>query len=86
MQVVTNASTKFYEDITQMNPQSGQNAQGMQQKVQAVDTLDALLGADAANGALTAWGDKNGDQLTAKVVVFRPRQQRTQATATPATQ
>ena len=85
-QVVTNAGTKLYADVTMINLQAGQNTQGMQQKVQPVDTLDKLLGADAANGTLSAWGDKNGDQLVAKVVVYRPRQQRPQTTPTPATQ
>ncbi len=76
-EVVTNSSTKFYKDVTQYNFQPGQNnssnTTGMQQKVEAAQSLDDLLGADATNGTLTVWGTKNGARLVASVVVYRAR-------------
>ncbi|HEY3342211.1 MAG TPA: hypothetical protein VGK81_09345 [Anaerolineae bacterium] len=78
-EVLTNSSTKLYKDVTPINFQRGQNngnsnTTGIQQQVQAVNTLDDLFGTDTANGTVTVWGTKNGEQLTATVVVYRPRQ------------
>ena len=88
-EVVTNSSTKLYKDVTQYNFQPGQNNAnnntGMQQKVEAAKSLDDLLGTDATNGTLTVWGTKNGDQLVASVVVYRPRVS-PQAAQTPSVQ
>ena len=76
-EVVTNSSTKLYKDVTQYNLQPGQNGSnnntGVQQKVEAVQSLDDLLGTEATSGTLTVWGTKNGDQLVASVVVYRVR-------------
>jgi hypothetical protein len=87
--VLTNSSTKLYKDVTQYNFQPGQNNAnnntGMQQKVEAAKSLDDLLGTDATNGTLTVWGTKNGDQLVASVVVYRPRVS-PQAAQTPSVQ
>ena len=80
--VVTNEKTKLYQDVTQFNTQDAQNNQSMQQKVKLVDSLDVLLGADASNGTVSAWGQKNADgQLVANTIVFRPRQLRPTPTA-----
>ena len=74
-EVVTNSNTKLYKDVTQFNFQPGnQNTTGVQEKVQPVDTLDNLLGSDANFGTVRVWGTKNGDQMVAIVVVYRPRQ------------
>jgi hypothetical protein len=88
-EVVTNSDTKLYKDVTEYNFQAGQannaNNAGVQQKVEAVSSLDDLLGADATNGTLSIWGTKNGDQLVASVVLYRPRVTR-QGTPTPSGQ
>ncbi len=84
VEVITDSNTKFYKDVTMMNFQGGagngvNGASGstnapVQQQVQSVNTLDDLLGGDTSNGVMTVWGTKNGDQITASVVVYRPRQ------------
>jgi hypothetical protein len=89
-EVITTSSTKLYKDVTQNTFQRGQNntngnTSGIQQKVQAASSLDDLLGTDAANGTMTVWGTKTGEQVTATVVVYRPRQANA-ATPTPSGQ
>jgi len=79
VQVTVNGDTQYYQDVTFANL-NGQPPSGtIQQKVEK-GSLDAL----AANERVTVWGDKNGDQITAKVIVFsqfrggRPQQQQPQ--------
>ena len=65
-EIVTDSNTKLYKDVTQYNFQPGQNNNanntGIQQKVEAVTSLDDLLGQDSTYGSLTVWGTKNGEQ------------------------
>jgi hypothetical protein len=76
-EIVTNSNTKLYKDVTQYNFQQGQNNNanntGIQQKVEAVTSLDDLLGQESTYGSLTVWGTKNGEQIVASVVVYRAR-------------
>jgi hypothetical protein len=79
VQVTVNADTQYYQDVTFANL-NGQPPSGtIQQKVEK-SSLDAL----AASERVTVWGDKNGDQVIAKVIVFsqfrggRPQQQQPQ--------
>ena len=79
VQVTVNGDTQYYQDVTFANL-NGQPPSGtIQQKVEK-SSLDAL----AANERVTVWGDKNGDQIIAKVIVFaqfrsgRPQQQQPQ--------
>lgn len=79
VQVTVTADTQYYQDVTFANL-NGQRPSGtLQQKVEK-SSLDALT----ANERVTVWGDQNGDQITAKVIVFsqfrggRPQQQQPQ--------
>jgi hypothetical protein len=79
VQVMVTGDTQYYQDVTFANL-NGQPPSGtIQQKVEK-SNLDALT----ANERVTVWGDKNGDQITAKVIVFsqfrggRPQQQQPQ--------
>jgi hypothetical protein len=76
VQVTVTGDTQYYQDVTFTNL-NGQPPSGtIQQKVEK-SSLDAL----ADNERVTVWGDKNGDQIIAKVIVFsqfrggRPPQQ-----------
>jgi hypothetical protein len=76
VQVTVNGDTQFYQDVT-FASLDGQPPSGtIQQKVEK-SSLSAL----ADNERVTVWGDKNGDQIVAKVIVFsqfrggRPQQQ-----------
>ncbi len=64
-QVIVNSDTQYYQDVTFANL-NGQPPSGtIQQKVQQ-GSLSAITG----NERLTVWGDVNGDQITAKVIVY----------------
>ncbi len=62
--VVTN-DTVFYHDVTRMNLNEGAPSGTIQQTLEA-GSLDAIN----PNSRITVWGDQNGQQLTAKVVVY----------------
>jgi hypothetical protein len=63
--VIVNSDTTLYHDVTQMNF-SGQPPSGpIQQKVEP-GSLDGIN----VNSRVTVWGDQNGNQLTAKVLVY----------------
>ena len=63
--VTVTSDTVVYQDVTFANL-NGQRPSGtIQQKVEQ-SSLDALTG----NERVTIWGDQNGDQITAKVIVY----------------
>ncbi len=63
--VTVTSDTVVYQDVT-MASLNGQRPSGtIQQKVEK-SSLDALTG----NERVTVWGDQNGDQITAKVIVY----------------
>ena len=65
IQVIVNGDTQYYQDVTFANL-NGQPPSGtIQQKVEK-GSLSALTG----NERVTVWGDQNGDQITAKVIVY----------------
>lgn len=64
--VTVGSDTVVYQDVTFASLNGQQPPSGtIQQKVEK-STLDAL----PANARVTVWGDQNGDQVTAKVIVF----------------
>lgn len=66
IQVIVNGDTQYYQDVTFANLNNGQPPSGaIQQKVEK-GSLAALTG----NERVTVWGDQNGDQITAKVIVY----------------
>jgi hypothetical protein len=65
VQVLVNGDTQYYQDVTFANL-NGQPPSGtIQQKVEK-GSLSALTD----NERITVWGDQNGDQITAKVIVY----------------
>lgn len=63
--VVVTADTTIYHDTTQMSF-NGQPPSGpVQQKVEP-----GTLAAVSTNSRVTVWGDQNGNQLTARVLVY----------------
>ena len=65
IQVVVSSDAQIYQDVT-FASLNGQRPSGtIQQKVQT-GSLDGI----SDNSRVTIWGDQNGDQITAKVVVY----------------
>ncbi|GEM_PF-2270725 len=65
IQVVVNGDTQYYQDVTFANLNGQPPSGAIQQKVEK-GSLAALTG----NERVTVWGDQNGDQITAKVIVY----------------
>lgn len=65
VQVVVNSDTQYYHDVTFANLNGQPPSGAIQQKVEK-GSLSALSG----NERVTVWGDQNGDQITAKVIVY----------------
>jgi hypothetical protein len=78
--VTVTSDTVVYQDVTFANLNGQRPSGSLQQKVEK-SGLDALSG----NERVTVWGDLNGDQITAKVLVYtqfrgggQPQQQQPQ--------
>ncbi len=65
VEVVVTNDTVFYHDITRANLNEGAPGGTIQQKLEA-GSLDGIN----ANSRVTVWGDQNGQQLTARVLVY----------------
>lgn len=65
VEVVVTNDTVFYHDITRFNLNEGSPSGTIQQKLEA-GSLDSIN----PNSRITVWGDPNGQQLAAKVVVY----------------
>ena len=65
IQVTVNGDTQYYQDVTFANLNGQPPSGAIQQKVEK-GSLSALTG----NERITVWGDQNGDQITAKVIVY----------------
>jgi hypothetical protein len=65
VEVVVTNDTTIYHDITRMDLNEGAPSGTIQQKLEA-GSLDAIN----TNSRVTVWGDQNGSQLTAKVLVY----------------
>jgi hypothetical protein len=63
--VVVTGDTTIYHEITQTNFNGQPPSGAMQQKVEpgALDSINT-------NSRVTVWGDQNGNQITAKVLVY----------------
>ena len=79
VQVVVNSDTQYYQDVTFANLNEQPPSGAIQQKVEK-----GSLAALSDNERVTVWGDQNGDQITAKVIVYtqfrggQPQQQQPQ--------
>ena len=65
IQVTVNGDTQYYQDVTFANLNGQPPSGAIQQKVEK-GSLSALTG----NERITVWGDQNGDQIMAKVIVY----------------
>ncbi len=65
VQVIVTGDTQYYQDVTFANLNGQPPSGALQQKVEK-GSLSALTG----NERVTVWGDQNGDQITAKVIVY----------------
>jgi hypothetical protein len=63
--VVVTGDTTIYHDITQMNFDGQPPSGAVQQKVEP-GSLDSIN----TNSRVTVWGEQNGNQVTAKVLVY----------------
>lgn len=71
VEVVVNEDTVIYNDVTDLNLKPDKDMQGeitVQQLVQRVD----MLGEIDEDTELQVWGKKQGDQIVAEVLVYRP--------------
>jgi hypothetical protein len=65
IQVVVNGDTQYYEDVTFASLNGQPPSGALQQKVEK-GTLSAI----SDNESITVWGDQNGDQIMANVIVY----------------
>jgi hypothetical protein len=65
IQVIVNGDTQYYQDVTFANLNGQPPSGAIQQKVEK-GSLSALTD----NERITVWGDQNGDQIIAKVIVY----------------
>ena len=65
VEVVVTNDTVIYHDITRANLNEGAPSGTIQQKLEA-----GSLGGINTDSRITVWGDQNGQQLTAKVLVY----------------
>jgi hypothetical protein len=65
IQVIVNGDTQYYQDVTFANLNGQPPSGAIQQKVEK-----GSLAALSDNERITVWGDQNGDQITAKVIVY----------------
>jgi len=65
IEVAVANDTLFYHDITRVNLNEGAPSGAIQQKLEA-GSLDGIN----PNSRITVWGDPNGQQLAAKIVVY----------------
>ena len=63
------SGAQVYQDVTMASPNGQPPSGAIQQKVE-VSSLDKVV----ANSRVTIWGDQNGDQIMAKIIVYtQPR-------------
>jgi hypothetical protein len=65
VQVIVNGDTQYYQDVTFANLNGQPPSGAIQQKVEK-----GSLAALSDNERVTVWGDQNGDQITARVIVY----------------
>jgi hypothetical protein len=65
VQVIVNGDTQYYQDVTFANLNGQPPSGAIQQKVEK-----GSLAALSDHERVTVWGDQNGDQITAKVIVY----------------
>jgi hypothetical protein len=65
VQVIVNDATQYFQDVTFASLNGQPPSGAIQQKVEK-GSLSALT----ANERITVYGDQNGDQITAKVIVY----------------
>jgi hypothetical protein len=65
IQIAVNGDTQYYQDVTFASLNGQPPSGAIQQKVEK-GSLAALTN----NERITVWGDQNGDQITAKVIVY----------------
>ncbi len=69
-EILIGRDTVFYKDITPANVEAMKKGEEIQQQVEPVASLDALLTDVSTNDTLTVWGEQRGERLVAKTVVY----------------
>ena len=68
LEVVVTSDTQIYRDVTEQHAPRVPPADGKMQQVVESGTIDAL----GNNSIVSAWGDRRGDRLIARVLVYTP--------------
>jgi hypothetical protein len=72
LEVVVNRNTEIYKDITAISMEARRDGLGVQQVVESLDSLEALLEEVSQTDTLTVWGERSGDRIVARMIVYRP--------------
>jgi hypothetical protein len=72
VEVVVNHDTALYVDKTPITMEAAQSGQTLQQVVEPVESLDAMTANLGKSDVLSAWGQKVGSRVIAKVLLYRP--------------
>jgi hypothetical protein len=71
LEVVVNHSTKIYLDKTPITIEAMKEGKELQQVVEVIESLDDLTDKLSKTDTLTIWGDKVGDRVVARIILYR---------------
>lgn len=72
VEVVVNRNTEIYMDVTEISLEARRDGLEVQQLVEPLDSLNTLLESVNKTDTLTVWGNRSGDRIIARVIVYRP--------------
>jgi hypothetical protein len=72
VEVVVTRKTHIFKDTTPITMDAIESGRELQQKVEQIESLDALVDALGKADGLSVWGARNGDRYVAETILYRP--------------
>ncbi len=72
VEVVVTRKTQIFKDTTSITMAAIESGKEIQQTIELVDSLDALVEVLGKADSLSVWGTRNGDRYVATLILYRP--------------